>query len=165
MNKWLSKTLDLAHKGNYYDQLHEVYPISTEENKEREISDEKWLAVKNSYNAKNDIELIKSIFKLTPTGKFPFKTSYIRYFYLAQNSDPEFFNKNPKTVKIIANRLYNLSIDEIKKGVSEPKERNQQSGNLFSDFLKKNDFPIKKLFGSSEFATNKNDAILIGSDK
>ena len=35
----------------------------------------------------------------------------------------------------------------------------------FSNFLKKNDFPIQKLFGLSEFETNKNDAILIGSDK
>tara|TARA_B100000029_G_scaffold499903_1_gene570899 strand:- start:47 stop:883 length:837 start_codon:yes stop_codon:yes gene_type:complete len=165
MNKWLSKTLELAHTGNYYDRLHEIYPIATEENIKRQVSDEKWLAVENSFDAKNNIELIKSIFKLTDTGKFPFKTSYIRYFYNAKISDPEFFNRNPKTVKIIANRLYKLGLEGIKNGVIAPKEHNQQSGALFKNFLEKNDFPIKKLFGLSEFETNKNDAILIGSDE
>ena len=116
MNKWLKKSLDLASKGNYYDQLHNVYKIATEENKERLVSEETWANVEKYFNDKDDINLIKSIFDLkkwddkkekwvTNNGKFPFKTSYIRYFYSARRSDKEFFNRNPKTIKIISDRL------------------------------------------------------------
>ena len=108
MNKWLKKSLDLAAKGNYYDQLQSVYKIATEENKGRYIREQTWENVEKYFNDKDDINLIKSIFDLekwddkkeewvSNGGKFPFKTSYIRYFYRAKSSDKEFFNRNPET--------------------------------------------------------------------
>ena len=124
MNKWLKKSLDLASEGNYYDQLHNVYKIATEENKERLVSEETWANVEKYFNDKDDVNLIKSIFDLekwdheeqkwvSNGGKFPFKTSYIRYFYRARSSDEEFFYRNPETVKIISDRLYNLGLQDF----------------------------------------------------
>ena len=177
MNKWLKKSLDLASKGNYYDQLHSVYKIATEENKGRDIKEETWANVEKYFNDKDDINLIKSIFALkkwdvkkekwvSNGGKFPFKTSYIRYFYRAQSSDKEFFNRNPKTVKIISDRLYKLGLNGIKDGVSAGAETNQQQGPAFLNFLKSIDFEnyhIEKLEYDS-FKSSDSNAILIASD-
>ena len=177
MNKWLKKSLDLASKGNYYDQLHNVYKIATEENKERLVSEETWANVEKYFNDKDDVNLIKSIFSLkkwdhekqkwvSNGGKFPFKTSYIRYFYRAQSSDEEFFYRNPKTVKIISDRLYNLGLQAIKDGVSAGAETNQQQGPAFINFLKSIDFEnyhIEKLEYDS-FKSSDSNAILIASD-
>ena len=177
MNIWLKKSLDLASKGNYYDQLHSVYKIATEENEERNINEEKWANVEKYFNEKNNINLIKSIFDLkkwdenerkwvTNNGKFPFKTSYIRYFYRARNSDPDFFNRNPKTIEIISDRLYALGLKRIKDGVSAGEEHNQQQGQSFRNYLKSRDFGnyYIEILNFDSFISTESNAILIGSD-
>ena len=178
MNKWLEKSLNLASKENYYDQLQSVYKIASEENEGRIINEDTWANVEKAFNNKDNINLIKSIFSLKKwdekkqkwvanNGKFPFKTSYIRYFYGARNSDPNFFNRNPRTVEIISDRLYKLGLQGIKNGVSAGAETNQQQGPAFINFLKSinfEDYNIEKMEYDS-FKSSGSNAILIGSDK
>ena len=178
MNKWLKKSLNLASKGNYYDSLHSVYQISKKENDARDICENSWKDVERYFNKGDSVNLIKSIFNLkkwdkknkkwtSNNGKFPFKTSYIRYFYHSKNSDPEFFDRNPETIKIISERLYELGLEGIKNGVSAGAETNQQQGQAFLKYLKSLDLDgidIHKL-EYDRFKTSSVNAILIGSDK
>ena len=74
MNYWTKLSIEYANQRSYLDDLFRIYP--TIPSGIREIDQNKWEAVKTSFNNQNNIDLIKNLLKLK---LFPIKDSYVAY--------------------------------------------------------------------------------------
>lgn len=74
MSYFTDLSIEYANQKSYLDDLFRVYP--TIPNGIREIDRKIWDNVEISYNKKDDISLIKNLFKLK---LFPIKDSYVSY--------------------------------------------------------------------------------------
>lgn len=128
MNPWSRKTVELAKKQNYLDSLYSIYPNEVEE---REVDAKKLEAIETYYKKRDRIELLQRLLDLE---KFPFKDSYISFL----RSDRTAITRNPKTVKRITDILFKMGLDDVKKGILEPKEANTRRGQQFRNWLRRN---------------------------
>ena len=154
MNKWIAKSLELAQKKDYLDRLQNIYKLPR--NESREIESGIWEQVEEAYHNKKSAKLIKILLELE---LFPIKHSFVAYF----RRDLGSIERNPETVEQIADSIYAIDIDELRKKCEEPKETNRQMGPLFKNFLMSEDFGIEKML-LNQFKSTKNDSILIASD-
>jgi len=153
MNKWVRKSIEIANSAGYLDKLQEVYPVVQET--EREIDPEVKKELKQSYNAGNDITLIKKLLELP---KFPVKDPYVAFL----RKNDIFLEYNPKTVKRIAERIRAMGFEAMIESIEEPKEFNRQIGTLFKKWIPKIGYP---LLHEAEFeAYDKEIAFLQGGD-
>ena len=97
MNEWIKRSIELANKKAYLDTLNDVYAI--DDNPEREITDEIIKEIKEAYDKKDSLKLIRILIKL---DKFPIDDPYIAYFRRNKTSIEE----NPKTIERIGKRLF-----------------------------------------------------------
>jgi hypothetical protein len=74
MNYWTKLSFEYANQKSYLDDLYRVYP--TIPNGIRDINNELWNNVENSFKKKNNIELINNLLDL---NLFPIKDSYVAY--------------------------------------------------------------------------------------
>jgi len=155
MNKWIELSIEYANQRSYLDDLFQVYP--TIPDGIREIDNEIWDSVEKAFNKKDNDLLIRELLKL---DLFPIKDSYIAYL----KRDKTAIERNPRTINRICGRLYEMGIDKIYEQCSVPKETNRQIGPMFKDWLKKKSLGIEPI-DLETFISNKNDAILDGSDK
>ena len=147
MNEWSTKTLKLVTDKNYLDQLQVIY---SHEEGEREVKDKVIEAIKESYNKKEEKELLNQLLGLE---KFPYKDSYVGFL----RKDRSAIERNPETVKRICNRLYAMGIDSVINGVKQSKEANTRRGNQFSDWTKTQ----FKSVGLDEFKASKTGIVLL----
>lgn len=127
MNQWSSRTLNLVTSRDYLDRLQEIYP---HEEGERDIDETILNEIKESFEKKNDINLLN---KLLDLEKFPYKDSYVGFL----RKDRTAIARNPKTVERITNRLYGMGIDHVIEGVIQPKEANTRRANQFTNWARK----------------------------
>ena len=155
MNKWIQYSIDYANQRSYLDDLFQVYPMIPDGI--REINEDIWSSVEKAYKKRNNNLLIKELLKL---NLFPIKDSYIAYL----KRDKTAIERNPRTINRICGRLYALGLDKIYDQCSEPKETNRQIGPMFKEWLRKKTLGILPV-DLETFLSNKEDAILDGSDK
>lgn len=122
MNYWTALSIEFANQRNYLDELFSVYPTIPEGI--RDIDNNLWQQVEQSFQAKNNIELLNVLLKM---DLFPIKDSYTAYL----KRDSSSISRNPNTVDRLCGRLYEMGLDEIFERCSEPKETNRQIGLLF----------------------------------
>lgn len=74
MNFFLKESIEYAQQRTYLDDLYSVYP--TINNNIRDIDKKLWGKVEESYNNKDNAELIRNMLKLK---LFPIKSSYVAF--------------------------------------------------------------------------------------
>jgi hypothetical protein len=154
MNHWTKLSIEFASQRNYLDELFSVYPTIPEGI--RDIDKNLWQKVEQSFQAKNNIDLLNVLLKM---DLFPIKDSYIAYLKRDNGS----ISRNPNTVDRLCGRLYEMGLDKIFERCSEPKETNRQIGPLFKRWLNNGVLGII-LVTIEEFSNSKNNAILDASD-
>jgi hypothetical protein len=155
MNYWTELSIEYANQRNYLDDLFNVYPTIPEGI--RDINEEAWGKIENAFKRKNNKKLLQELLKLE---LFPIKDSYIAYL----KRDPSAINRNPKTIRRICGRLYEMGLNKIFEKCSEPKETNRQIGPMFNNWIRKKPLGLLPV-SYDKFIASKKDAILGGSDE
>jgi hypothetical protein len=155
VNYWIKLSIDYANQRNYLDDLFQVYP--TIPDGIRDIDKNIWHDVEKSFCKKDNLNLLKNLFKF---NLFPIKDSYVAYL----KRDSKALNRNPKTVARIAGRLYEMGLSEIYECCSHPKETNRQIGPLFKRWLNNKSLGIEPLKLDMFMKSNEN-SILDASDE
>ncbi len=155
INWWIRLSIEYANQRSYLDDLFSIYPTIPEGI--RDIDNELWEKVESCFYDRDDFNLVRTLLKFE---KFPIKDSYVAYL----RHDPTALDRNPKTVRRLASRIYELGLDELYRLCSEPKETNRQLGPMFRRWIKKGylGFPLLTL---EEFKRTSKDAILVASDE
>ncbi len=122
----------------------------------REIPSEIKSQIKEAYDRKDKLNLIKTLLKLE---KFPIKDPYVAFL---RRKKGLFLTQNPKTVNRIAKTLFSMSFEELIEGCEEPKEFNRQIGTLFRKWLPKLGYPF---LPQEDFERYNSIALLEGSDE
>jgi hypothetical protein len=123
---WIEESLKIVNGIGYLDKLRKIYPIS--ENIERYVDIEQIKKIRNYYEQRNPVELVKECMKLE---KFPIDNPYISIL-----RDDNIFNNNPETVKVIGNILLNMDLENLEVLIKSPKSGSRQYGNSFKAWLK-----------------------------
>jgi hypothetical protein len=156
MNKWVERSIERAYKDGYLDELSKIY-TPTEE-KERKLPPDVIARIRQAYEEKDEIKLMKELLKL---DKFPIKDPYIAFL---RRGGEKILKSNPETVNRICSKLLSMEFEELVKLSEEPKEFNRQLGPMFKNWLNKK-FGDKYL-SRDQFASHiKGIAFLNGSDK
>ena len=151
-NNWSKKTLELVTAKNYLDQLQVVYP---HEDGERNVPERILDSIRSAFGKKDLKQLLNQLLDLE---KFPYKDSYVGFL----RKDREAIDRNPSTVKRICGRLYDMGIENVISGVTQPKEANMRRGNQFTEWVKEN----FNLIGIEDFVkSNKGITILGATEK
>lgn len=153
VNEWTKKSIELANKKNYLDQLYDVYPL--EIGPERHIDASLIKNVQKAHKEKTGLNLISSLLELE---RFPIDYPYASMF--RQNSD--LLKLNPHTTERIATPLLQMDFSKLLTLCMIPKAPNTQMGPLFHNYVKRLGYPI---LSNSEFEDAKGVAFLEGSDK
>jgi hypothetical protein len=154
MNQWTNLSVQFANQRNYLDELFRIYP--TIPDGIRDIDDEIWKKIEESFHARDNAKLINALLSL---DLFPIKDSYVAYL----KRDPSSLRRNPNTVNRLCGRLYEMGLDKIFDRCSEPKETNRQIGPLFKRWLLNGGLGIQPI-SIQEFRANEENAILDASD-
>lgn len=153
MNPWIKKSIDLANRSAYLDNLFEIYPV--EVGSDRTIPEEVKNKIRIAFKNKNHTKLITTLLKLP---RFPIDDPYIS----ALRSHSHLFRNNPKTIKRIGNKLLSLGRDTILELSSKPGSATRRLGHTFRYWLPKLKYPFLE---SKKFKNYKGTAFLSGSDK
>jgi hypothetical protein len=156
MNYWTKLSAQHAAQKDYLDSLLMVYPMSP--NFRRELSNEKLQTLRDQFEARNNVDLIRTLLDLEI---FPLKDSYVAYL----KRDNSSILRNPRTIERLAENLYNMGLDSIIEKSTEPKETNRQIGPLFKRWISTNTLGAKVFDNIQEFINYNGDALLNSSDK
>jgi hypothetical protein len=153
MNKWVKKSIELAHSKGYLDKLFEIYPVEFGE--PRMIPNDIKNEIQKAFEEENKIKLIEELLKL---DKFPINHPYVpslkrHRFLLLQN---------PQTVERISKILFSLGFDKILELSSQPKSPSRQLGYSFKQWLRNQRYSFLE---ESEFKKCSDIAFLEGSDE
>ena len=131
-----------------------------EENNLRNIDEEKWNNVIDTFNTNDDSNLVNSLLDL---DLFPIKDPYVRYLKKDRNS----IERNPETVKRLADQIREFSIDELRKKCEVPKESNRQMGQLFNNWVKNGNLGSDcEVFDDiGKFANSNGNRCFVGGDE
>lgn len=154
MNYFTQQSIELANQRDYLDQLFSVYPLAPDSI--REIDENIWNRIENSFHNHNNIELFKALLCL---DLFPIKDGYIPYF----RRDRTAIDRNPNTVNRICGRVRELGIEKIYERCTQPKETNRQMGPLFRRWVSSGVLGLTPV-DEKEFLQTDSNAILNGSD-
>lgn len=143
-------SIQYASQRNYLDDLFCVYPIIPDGI--REVNENAWGKIEQSFNDKNSTELIENLFSL---NLFPLKDSYVAYL----KRDRSAIKRNPKTIQRLCGRIYEMGLDRIFERCSEPKETNRQIWPLFRRRLNKGSLGIQPV-KIDQFLSSNENAIL-----
>lgn len=155
MNYWTALSVEFAKNKNYLDELYDVYPITP--NPRRKISAQKEIAIREAFKNKNNSELVQQLLDLE---LFPIKDSYVAYF----KRDKSAIERNPLTVKRIADTLFQMGIEEIIEKCTEPKETNRQIGPMFKRWIDKGTLGAPVFKKAKEFLDCTDNCIFNSSD-
>ena len=152
MNKWVEKSIDLAKKSNYLDNLVKVYPIDV--GVVVKASND-YKIVKDAFKKHNGSELLLELLKFK---RFPVDDPYVGFF----RKDKTAIKRNPQTVKRITDNLFKIGMGKIMSGIERQKSSSRQFGQLFRNYVKKLGYPV--LSDSQKFLSSK-VAFLDGGDQ
>jgi len=153
MNYWTQLSIEFANQRNYLDELFSVYPTIPEGI--RDIDENLWKKVEQSFNNNDNIELLNTLLKF---DLFPLKDSYVAYL----KRDKYSIKRNPNTVNRLCGRLYEMGLKAIYEKCTEPKETNRQIGPLFRRWLNKGILGIKPVSLALFLSSNDNGILDAG---
>lgn len=156
MNYWTERSIELANKENYLDELYNIYPMA--KNEERVIDETIEAAIIRAIEDENDYKLINYLFT---QDLFPIKDSYVAFL----KRDRSAIERNPNIVKRITSSIYELGAEEVLKRIKSPKETNRQMGPLFNNWLLKGSLGISLTEDELVLLNSYEDYIFIGSDQ
>ena len=151
LNKWITKSIEIAEAEGYLDSLLGIYPLTT--NKERTLVEGTEEKIKELIEAGNKRALIDYLLELE---KFPIATAYnasLRY--------TDIMDRNPKTVEEMGKILLNMGSEKVIKGAKEPKIVSKQAGSMFARWVAS----LYPLLPSTRFESATEPSLLKGSDK
>lgn len=128
MATWTVKSFSLISAGGYLDKLATIYPAPTPI--PQSVGNAQFNALEIALNQQDDNQLLKVLLSLP---RFPFNDPYIGFL----RKNPKDITTNPQTVRRICSRLYEMGLDNVVKGLEEPKQFNRQMGALFKNWLRK----------------------------
>ena len=152
MNKWVKESIKIAKGHGYLDRLSEIYPVNLEVG--RNISQSDIKIIRDAFQRKSSGRLILTLLNLK---RFPIDDPYIGFF----RKDRDALRRNPKTVKRIGKKLFEMSIEEIIVGAARAKTPSRQIGQMFKNWLSRLKYPI---LPREKFLKYKGIAILEGGD-
>ena len=107
MNYWTQLSIEFANQRNYLDELFSVYPTIPEGI--RDINEELWEKVEESFNNKNNLDLLQILLKF---DLFPIKDSYVAYLRgknkMYRNITAELSEYNIMSALVLRDFLYQL---------------------------------------------------------
>lgn len=131
MDKWVQKSINLAKSKYYLDRLMEIYP--PDEISRGKIIEEESPSLKEIFQEKNCTKLVKELIRLKKCGfKFPIENPYISF--LSHYEDA--IDKNPRTIKKICDKIFEMNYDELKERLEAPKKASRRIGPMFKTWLK-----------------------------
>lgn len=152
MNIWTKRSIELARKPGYLDNLSRIYVMNI--NPTRPLTAEIERKIREAFHARRNKELIHLLIQ---NEVFPVKDSYVGFLRL----NPAAIDQNPITVDRISERLYSLGIEALLKEATRPKETNRQLGHSFKKWLPQLDYPV---LDPEDFIRTRGIAILAGGD-
>lgn len=155
MATWTSNSFAFVSTGGYLDKLATVYPAPTPT--PQSISTAQYKVLQTAINQPDDIQLLKV---LLPLPRFPFNDPFVSY--LRQN--PKDISTNPLTVKRICDRLRDMGLENVVKGLEEPKQFNRQMGALFRNWLRK-EYPHTQYAANFQTSTTPLIFLDVGGEK
>lgn len=155
MNFFLKESIEYAQQRSYLDDLYSVYP--TINNSIRDIDKNLWGKIEESYDNHDNVELIVNMLKLK---LFPIKSSYVAFL----RKDKDAIRRNPETVNRLAAEIRDMSLKELYRKCSQPKEANRQIGPMFRDWVARTDWGYP-LLRYKEFCNTEKDGICWGTDQ
>lgn len=154
MNYFTEQSIELANQRNYLDLLFSVYPLSPDTI--REMDNELWGRIEQSYNSKDNQELFRALLDL---DLFPIKDGYVPFF----RRDRSAIERNPDTVNRICGRIREMNLDQLYERCTQPKETNRQMGPLFRQWVQRGVLGMK-MVDVEDFSDKMNNVVLDGSD-
>lgn len=137
MNIWTKKSFNLYNSIDYLDKLHDIYPMN--KNQPRKLNPTTKEKITEYFNKKKDEELFKILINLE---KFPIKDSYKAFFTnVPKKERNKIIEMNPKTIRRICQRIYQLGYNKMIEGIEEPIETNRQIGPMFENWIN-NQYPF-----------------------
>ena len=155
MNKWCEKSVKLATSDNYLDRLFEIYAV--QENPKRKLTLEKKEGIRYAFINCDKERLLDECFNSEVS---PIKDSYISFL----KQDKTAFNRNPKTVDRIYEKIYDLGFDEIIERMERPAESNRQMGQCFRKWVKDGNLSLPVCKNVDEFLSSNDDMVLSQTD-
>jgi hypothetical protein len=125
---WIQKSLQTVYEEGYLNRLVNIYPIN--ENSFRDVSKELIEDIKDSYNKRDPIGVVKHCLCLE---KFPIDNPYISMI-----REKRIFEKNLEVVETIGNLLLKMEIRNLETLIKAPKSGSRQFGHSFKLWLKSN---------------------------
>lgn len=157
MNKWVQKSIKLAKSEFYLDKLLEIYPPE-EISRGKILNKEQFQLLKQLFQEKNCKGLVKELIHLKKQGfKFPIENPYVSFLTHYE----EAIEKNPKTIKKICDKLFEMNINELREKLEAPKKASRRIGPMFKVWLKRK-FNFLNING---FKKTTDIAFLNGGDK
>ena len=153
MNPWIRRSIELAENSDYLDQLASIYELPTGVLR-RPLPPTDRVEVDRLLNEQDFVGLIRLSLRLEC---FPFQEPYVGSF----RADIAAIDRNPRTVRRIAETLRGMRREDIIEGLEKPKQINRMLGNLFRRFVIRLPFPKLQ---ANEFITSEGISILTGGD-
>jgi len=132
VNLWTMKTLKLAEEGDYLDKLLEIYPAGLPP--ERPLPEVIREEIKELYEAGRYEDLVIRLLDLR--HPFPVEHPYAALLrHLDRSQRMSVIKRNPQIIKVLANILASLGLNNIIRGVERPKDINRALGAAFRNWV------------------------------
>jgi hypothetical protein len=126
------KTLKLAEEGDYLDKLLEIYPAGLPP--ERPLPEVIRKEIKELYEAGRYEDLVIRLLDLR--HPFPVEHPYAALLrHLDRSQRMSVIKRNPQIIKVLANILASLGLNNIIRGVERPKDINRALGAAFRNWV------------------------------
>lgn len=152
MNPWIQRSLEIAQRQDYLDQLSEIYAIPHE--LRRPIDSQNRREIEKLFHSRDWAGLIRLLLRLQ---KFPYQEPFLGCL----RADQTAIERNPRTVQRVSRILLTMGTEGIIEGVEEPPQANRQLGSLFKRWLRTLPYPH---LTESDFGRSPEVAILSGSN-
>jgi len=166
VNLWTMKTLKLAEEEDYLDKLLEIYPAGL--SPERPLPEDIRKEIKELYEAGRYEDLVIRLLDLR--HPFPVEHPYAALLrHLDRSQRMSVIKRNPQIIKVLANILASLRLDNIIRGVERPKDINRALGAAFRNWAR-NKFArapfriVDEIYQLLRCSRDKEICIFIGSD-
>ncbi len=159
-NEWIERSVQLANSRDYLLRLSQIYPATLPQR--RPLDPVVRQKIVELHRMGNGIGLLRLLLSLRRKGH-PFP---IEHPYVSLLSESEYiFNNNPGIVKIIADILLSMNVEDIIRGCERPPDINRIMGQSFRNWVKRY-FPTQgySILPVRDFEVSQSSAILDGTN-
>ena len=130
-NVWIEKSVKLAESKDYLLKVSRIYPATIPPR--RPLDQRTRKTIETLHENRDGKRLLSFLLDLRrKSHPFPIEHPYVPLL----GKREEIFNKNPGMVKIVANILLNMNVDDIIKGCERPPDINRIMGQAFRKWVR-----------------------------